>query len=293
MTNLFRLKTSQGFVLKSLAEFFSSRIKSCNFRIDGEGMYLRESDTDKKFCADLRLPKENFEKYKYRSSSPLCFSINSNHLHKLFRAVKKKDCVSMFIHKNQQLQLGFTSNKPESSGTPLVTFINITHTQPENIKLPQKYRKPCIITVNRFQSLKNLQSCGPKIKLTRKGRRIFAFADGEQMYSRRLELTEPDDDSDDDEDDKEDVNIDFQQTFNTSVLLGLCKCSGNTGSVSFWFEEDSPLQIKILVGTLGYLTVYIKSDELIEKLEEIEENEEEEENEGKDDDANEEDELDE
>jgi hypothetical protein len=59
-----------------------------------------------------------------------------------------------------------------------------------------------------------------------------------------------------------------RQTFTTAHITQLTKCAGQSGNIQIYYHEELPIQIKMLTGTLGSLSVYIKSHELIEQLEE-------------------------
>jgi hypothetical protein len=67
-----------------------------------------------------------------------------------------------------------------------------------------------------------------------------------------------------DDDDNKDIPIGFNQNFTTAHITGLAKCAGQSGNVYVYTHEDLPLKIKMKVGDLGDLIVFIKSLEMQE-----------------------------
>ncbi len=85
------------------------------------------------------------------------------------------------------------------------------------------------------------------------------FCDGNEIYEREVVLGN----NTMDDDFKEDGYEEYQQSFNTSYITSLTKCANQSGNVHIYVHKDLPLKIKMKVGTLGDLTVLIKSKERI------------------------------
>ena len=255
---LFRAKTREGFVVKLLSEYLSSNLKFPPFRIDQNGIYLRATDQNTEILIDISLSRENFTIFK--CPKLLNFVINSTHFYRLLKTIKKKDSVTMFINEQCPMKLGISVEQNDENSDKVTTYINITYIQPEDIVMPEGYNQPISVTSKHFQKLKTLHSIGNEMKVTVCGQVIKFFVNGKNLFSREISIGE------EVEDYEEDVK-NYCQTFSTSYITQLTKCAGQSGNVQLFYHEELPLQIKMRIGTLGILTVYIKSKELVEMLE--------------------------
>ena len=260
MKYLFKAKTREGFVLKLISEMLSNFIKYPPFHIDHNGIYLRAMDQACETLVDLDLPRENFPGFK--CLNPLNFIVNSSHFYRLLKTIKKKDSVTMFISEQFPMKLGICVEPNDEYSERVVTYINITYIQPEDIDLPDGYGDPIIVTSKNFQKLKILHSIGSELKVTIFNQNIKFFVNGKNLFSREISIGQ-----DDDDEDVVNNSKSFCQTFVTSSITQLTKCAGQSGNVQILADEELPLQIKMRTGSLGNLTVYIKSKELVEMLE--------------------------
>lgn len=258
---IMKAKTREGFALKTISELLSNQLKFPPFNVNSDGIYLRATDQKRTVLIDLELPRENFIVFK--CPKPIHFVVNSGHFYKLLKAIKKKDSVTLFINERQPMQLGICVEQNDETGDKVTTYINITYIQPEIIALPEGYGQPIIETSKRFQKLKTLHSIGAsEMKATVIGNSaIRFFVNGKNLFSREITIgEEPDDD--------EDVSESYTQTLATAHITQLTKCAGQSGNIQIYHHEELPMYIKMRTGTLGSLSVYIKSKELIEQLEE-------------------------
>lgn len=254
---LFKAKTREGFIVKLLSEYMNSNVKYPPFHIDSTGIYLRATDQNREILIDIELPQENFTIYK--CVRPLHFVVNSAHFYRLLKTIKKKDSIMMFINEQNPMKLGICVEQNDENSDKVNTYINITYMQPEEIELPDGYNKPIIITSKHFQKIKTLHNIGGEMKITVCSQIIKFFVNGKNLFSREISIGEEDDDVT--------QSDSFSQTFNTSHITQLTKCSGQTGNIQIYSHAELPIQIKMKVGTLGQLTVFIKSKELIDMLE--------------------------
>lgn len=267
-TTIWKAKSREGFIVKILAELLSNSLKFPTFKVSDKGVYLRATDQNREILIDLELPRENFTVFK--CPKPLHFIVNSGHFYRLLKTIKKKDAVTMFINEQRPMQLGICVEQNDENSDKVTTYINITYVQPEEIDLPDGYDEPIIVTSKSFQKLKTLHSIGNEMKVTVVGNSaIKCFVNGKNLFSREICLGE-------DEDDEGESKQSFTQTLTTAHITQLTKCAGQSGNIQVYHHEELPLQIKMRTGTLGTLTVYIKSRELIEQLEEEPDEEDEE-----------------
>ena len=101
---IFRAKTKEAFVIKVLSELLSSTIKFAPFRFDDQGIHLSQVDTNNTQLISFSLFRENFLNYK--CSKQLNFIVNSTHLHKMLKAIKKKDSITLYIKDDDPNRLG-------------------------------------------------------------------------------------------------------------------------------------------------------------------------------------------
>ena len=264
MSIIWKAKSKEGFCVKLLSELLSNISKFPPFKVSDRGLFLRTTDQAREILIDLALPRENFTVFK--CPKPLYFIVNSGHFYRLLKTIKKKDAVTMFINEHRPMQLGICVEQNDEKADKVITYINITYVQPEEIDLPEGYENPIIVTAKSFQKLKTLHSIGAEMKVTVVGNSsIKCFVNGKDLFSREICLGE---ETDEDTDEEEDSRKIFTQTLATSHITQLTKCAGQSGNIQVFHHDELPLQIKMRTGTLGTLTVYIKSKELIDQLEE-------------------------
>ncbi len=254
----FRAKTKEAFVIKILSELLSNaRIKYAPFRIDHEGIHLSQADENTRQLINFTLYRENF--FGYKCSKPINFNVNSNHFHKMLKAIKKKDTITLFIREDDECKLGICVETADENNKTN-TFIRISPNQPEVFKEPLGYPNPTITSNKEFQKMKNLHNISTTMTVTcpRPGLIKF-FCDGGEIYEREVVLGNESQDDDMKDDDFEE----YRQTFFTSHITSLTKCANQSGNVQIFVAPNLPLKIKMKAGNLGDLTVYIKSKERI------------------------------
>jgi proliferating cell nuclear antigen PCNA len=259
---LFNCKTQDAFVIKTLGELLSNRIIFAPFRITEKGIFLVQMDARKEQLVEICLLQENFSPYK--CVKPITFNVNTTHLYKMLKCIKKKDAIRLFIHEDDPLNLGICVEQG-SEGNRINTYIRITPAHPEKIECPDGYESPIIIPSKQFQKMKNLHNISDKIMVTSKLNYIKFFCDGGELYSRELVIGNENDE------DNAHIKAVYKQEFNTSSITGLTKCAGLSGNVQVFVHDDLGIKIKMKAGDLGDVTVYIKSKELLQEEEEDEE----------------------
>lgn len=264
---LFQAKTDEAFVIKIVGELLSQRLKFAPFKVTPDGIFLLKMDPKKQQLIEISLEKTNFSPYK--CSKPIIFSVNTTHLYKMLKCIKKKDGLRLFIHEDDPHNLGICVEQ-RGEGNRVTTFLKITMTHPEDIQKPEGYDPPIIIQSKQFQKMKNLHSIAETMTITSKLNYIKFFCDGGELYSRELVI------GDENDEDNAHIKKVYKQNFNTQHITGLTKCAGQSSNVQVFVHEDLGLKIKMKAGALGEITVYIKSKELIQDEEEEKENDEDE-----------------
>lgn len=254
---IFKAKTREAFVLKILGELVNFVLTFASFRINEKGIFLLQPCDFNHQMIEIALFKEYFPYYK--CDVPISFEVNCSHLHKMLKAIKKKDSITLFINNDNEdeLKLGICVEQSDENNKVL-TYIPINKTRVEDIKVPTEYDNPIIMTSKEFQKLKNLHIISDDLTVTSKPEFIKFFCDGGSIYSREIVIG-----NENDEDNKH-INITYKQTFNTPYITRLTKCAGQSGVVQIFVHENNGMKIKMKAGGLGDVIVYIKSKEIIE-----------------------------
>ena len=175
----------------------------------------------------------------------------------------------MFIHDKNPMQLGIRVKQSEEQNKT-TTFVKCTRIQPVSVDLPLEYNNPIICSAKEFQKMsKNLAAVGKVIQVESKKYWIKFSADGGELYSRSVSIGDESDDEDEDGD-KENIQDEHESdtylhTFSTDQITQLTKAAGLSNNLQVYPTNGQPLKIKLCVGSLGYLSIFIKSKEQIDE----------------------------
>jgi hypothetical protein len=258
---IFRVKTEDGLSLRVLSEYFANLLTFPPFHINEKGIFVRAMNKAGDVLVDVQMPRTSFPLFK--CSKPIYFGINATHFYRLLRPIKKKDTVFLFIREKLPMQLGICVEQGDKPGDRVTTYIQINYIQPDEIELPEGYNdNPIVETSKRFQRLKMLHTIGPKIWATVIGGKKIRFTvNGKNLFSREVTIGEM---SDDDNDDDENTPS-YTHTYSTNHITQLTKCAGQRGNIQICQNEELPLFIWMQLESLATLSVYIKSQELIDQ----------------------------
>lgn len=263
MTVIFKAKTREGYNLKIFAELLQNNIKTGCFQIDERGMRLRMMDNHRTILIDTELDAECFSVYKYKANEKMNIGINLTHLHKMLKTVKKRDSVQFFIDDSSPTDLGIKVI-PKENNRVTTSFIKIQNIQNLDIDLPDGYHKPVIVPSGEFQKMcKGLTHISNVTRITSKGFLIRFSSDAGGVMKRFTEFGETED-SDSDTEDKGDENPDYGEDFDTEQLTKITKLAGLSGTMQIYAKSGNPLLFRTTIGTLGKISVYLKSKNLQE-----------------------------
>ena len=264
MPFLFKCKSGEAYQLKVLAELLTNNLKNGCFDINEEGMTLRMFDQPKKTLVDLELQSENFSVYVFKGSDKLCLGLNLNHFHKMLKSIKKKDSLQLFIDTESPNELGIKTI-PKENTRITTSGIKIQNIQNLETDVPIGYGKPVVVPSSDFQKMcKELSSIGStNIHVKAIGFHIDFIADADDILKRKVCLGENDDMDDEDTELKSYL---YEATYTTDQFSRISKISGLSNTIQiFTGNNNLPLLFRSSVGSLGKISIYIKSKELIEK----------------------------
>ena len=255
MSDLFRIKTDQGYIFKLLVELLQHNIKDGCFCISQTGIYFRMSDTHHKICIDLSLLRENFSSYTVNSTKDINIGVNLIHLFKMIKSTKKGDSIELFKDSDVSNDLNIVHISKDGKTTK--TSIRVQTIQMLDITLSSDYTAHNSIPAQEYTKLcKDLESLSKVIIIKGTGTGLCFSAQLDHVYSKSIYFGSYDDS----------VEI-YNQTFDTEQLSNMKRLSGlgiSSTDISFYYNNDQPLLITTNIGTLGKINVYVKSRELIE-----------------------------
>lgn len=282
MPKIFRCKTQEGCAFKILAELLQSNIKTACLTIDHAGITLRMMDTQKKILIDLELESDKFSLYKFKPDAQdenMVLGLNLNHFHKMLKNIKKKDSVELFIDSSSPTDLGIVVT-PKENNRITTSYVKIQPIKVIQIKdVPSGYGRPVIVPSGEFQKMcKSLPSVSKVTLVSSKGFMIRFSTDMNGVMRRWTEFGEPEDDDDDDVKHSSDTaTAEYNEEFDTENLTRIAKLSGLSSTLQIYTKSDNPLLLKTDVGTIGRVSVYLKSKNMQESESKAVESDEEEE----------------
>lgn len=279
MTKIFKCKTTEAYNIKILSELLANNLKEGSFDISDHGITLRMFDNPRKTMIDLELLSENFPVYRFKNMSKMCIGLNLNHFHSMLKNIMKKDSVQLYIDSKFPNELSIMTI-PKDNVSITTSAIRFHKVRDIRSKVPCKYNKPVIIPSSEFQKMVKQLSTIPTtdIQVVAKSFGIKFSANADGILKREIAFgpSMEDDDSDD-----EDETI-YEGTFATDQLSRLTKLSGLSKTLQiFPGSNNNPLLFRTSVGSLGKVSVFVKSKEAVEYEKE---NESEDESEGDSDD---------
>ena len=259
---LFRAKTNEGYYLKVLVELLQNNVKTACFTISKDGIFFRMMDQNRTILMDLALESNSFTLFKYNNPNKMEIGINLTHLLKMLKPVKKRDSLELYIEKDSETDLGIKI-LPKESNRITTSFIKIQTIQSIDIEIPKDYSKAIIVSSSEFQKLcKGLSNISNITNIESVGSLIRFSNNADSVMGRITEFGERDDD-----DSEEEVNT-YNEDFDTEQLVKITKISGLNNSMQVFTKKDKPLLIRSLIGSLGWICIYLKS----RKEQEIESN---------------------
>jgi proliferating cell nuclear antigen PCNA len=255
MTVIFRAKSQDAYVLKILAELLSNNIKTGCFEVDTDGISLCMMDHHRRILIDLKLKAENFLIYKF-TSKKMFLGINLNHFHKMLKSIKKKDSIELFIDDSSLTDLGIKVI-PKENNRVTTSYVKIQSIQNLDIDIPTGYGKPIIISSSEYQKIvKDMGNIGNTMKVVSKNFSIEFSCNAGGILKRSVRFGE------DVNDDEDELMEEFVQDFNTEQLCRITKLSGLSSNIQIY--PGKPLLFKSNIGSIGNISIYIKSKEQIE-----------------------------
>lgn len=257
MTIIFKCKSHEAYCLKILAELLTNNIKTGCFEIDETGISLCMMDHHRRILIDLKLKAENFSVYKFKTNK-MYLGINLNHFHKMLKSIKKKDSIQLYIDSENPTDLAIKVI-PKENNRITTSYVKIQSIQNLIIEPPTGYDKPVIVSSSEYQKMcKDMGNIGNTMIVTAKNFHIEFNCDAGGILKRTVQFGEIDD-SDDENDEDIESNQEYRQEFVTEQLCRITKMAGLGSNIQIF--PGQPLLFRSNVGSLGKISIYIKSKE--------------------------------
>ena len=181
----------------------------------------------------------------------------------MLKNIKKRDSVEIFINDKAPNDLAIKVIPKENTQVS-TSYIKIQKHQNLRITIPEGYSKPIIVPSGEYQKMcKGMSRIGNKISILAKGFSIKFTCDAGGVMKRVTEFGEQEDsESDSEEEEKEDKE--YKEDFKTEQLTRITKLAGLAQTMKIYPQKGAPLMFRSDVGTLGKISIYIKSEEMIE-----------------------------
>ena len=267
---LFSLKSRDAFVFKIFSEFFSSCMMRCQFNVDKNGLSLISTDNKKHRLFCLRMPTMKFRKFDFEKN--FSFDVNSGLFHRIMKTIRKKDCLSMYISKDEPNELNI-SISPGTETIDSASKIRISYVHPSEIEIMDYSEKNYISCSGKdFQKIKNLSNIGKKTKVIIRNKEIIFDCDGGDVISRAITIGE----EERNETDYSTVNDQCEVQLNTSYLSSLNKIASISSNVLIYIAKSNPVKITFDIPSIGDFSIFIKTEDIINNEENAERKEDDE-----------------
>jgi proliferating cell nuclear antigen PCNA len=210
----------------------------------------------------LDLDSEQFNVYKYKKDSKMYLGINLTHFHKMLKSIKKKDSVQFFIDDASPTDLGIKVI-PKENNRVTTSYVKIQSIQTLDIDIPEGYGKPILVPSGEYQKMiKGMVHISNLINIKSHGFQIRFTCDAGGVMKRTTDFGETED-SDDESDDEQDGHDEYDADFDADQLSRITKLAGLKANMQIYPMEDLPLLFRSDVGSIGKISIYIKSREQI------------------------------
>jgi hypothetical protein len=175
----------------------------------------------------------------------------------MVKSVKKKDSLELFIDDKSPNDLAIKVI-PKENNRITISYIKIQNVQNLEIDIPTGYGKPIIVNSSDYQKLvKEMSNIGNVMKVISSNYNIEFSCNAGGILKRTVKFGEDDDDDEDNNNKQE-----FSQEYVTEQLYRITKLSGLSNNIQIY--AGKPLLFCSNIGSLGKISIYIKSKEQIE-----------------------------
>jgi proliferating cell nuclear antigen PCNA len=260
---LFKCKTTDAYIFKTLTELLHNIIKTACFEITPKGISMRMMDSNRRTLVDLQLGAENFNLYYFAESiegQVLNIGLNMNYFYKMLKSIKKRDQLILFIEEKQSLDLGIQI-VPKDFSRLTISYVKIQNIQNLEIALPDKYEHSILVSSNEFSKMcKDMFNMSNTICIAAKKYTIGFLCNVGSVYSRQVILG----DTEAQRMNSEVSENDFSEDYDTEQLSRILKVAGLAQNLNIHCVKNMPLLLTSKVGIMGDIKIFVKSRRQLE-----------------------------
>lgn len=256
MDVLFRAKTNEGFNFKILGEILHNTLKTISISITKDGIFSKMIDVHKKLLIDINLFSNNFSQFILNTDSML-FGVNISHLYKIISSLKKKDSLILQILRDSPNELQIIVTPRERDHTE-VSKISIQNIQSLEIEVPETENHPVHVSSSKFQKMcKDMLNIGKEVHVYGNDKFVIFECETPGIYKKQIHFGEEKLDSSNLT--SNDNPIVTNYFFDAEQLVRISKISSLSNLLHVYLDSTLPLIIKSQVGSLGFISIFIKS----------------------------------
>ena len=257
---LFRCKTDNAFQFKILSELLSNILNVGFFEISKTGISISMFDQPRKTMISIQLEAENFQTYVLNSKESLHIGMNTGHFHKMLKSLKKKDFIELSIESENLSEL-IIKTIPKEHNRVTVSGVKIQSAQNLDVAKPVGYTKSIIIQSSDFSKMiKDLSVVSSDVfTISNTDDTIKFSADSDGIVKRDVTFGGNGSDTS-----SSLYKTENKFAFAFEQLERISKISSLSNSVYVYpCTTDLPLHIRSNIGSIGTLSIFIKSNEML------------------------------
>jgi len=257
---LFKCKTDNAFQFKILSELLSNILNVGFFEISKTGISISMFDQPRKTMVSIQLEAENFQTYVLNTKESLHIGMNTSHFHKMLKSLKKKDFIELSIESENLSELIITTI-PKEHNRVTVSGVKIQSAQNLDVAKPTGYTKSIIIQSSDFSKMiKDLSVVSSDMfTISNTDDTIKFSTDSDGIIKRDVTFGN---------DTSSSLVYKTENVFGFAFeqLERISKISSLSNSVYIYpCTNDLPLHIRSAIGSIGTLSIFIKSNEMLNK----------------------------
>jgi hypothetical protein len=183
------------------------------------------------------------------------FGINVSHLYKIISSLKKKDSLILQIDSEAPNELQIIVTPRERDHTE-ISKIAIQNIQSLDIDVPDQYAHPVHVSSSKFQKMcKDMLNIGKEVHVYGNEQFVMFECETPGIYKKQIHFGEETDDE------KIDLNALVHYHFDAEQLVRVSKISSLCTLLHVFLHDSLPLLIRAQVGSLGTISIFIKSSQ--------------------------------
>lgn len=267
---------AKGYYFKIAIDIHAPIVPKMALYFTEQGLLSSNADANGHMAIILEIARTQMKRYRCSREQYIC--INTKHLQKQLKNIKKKDSLRLFIAEDSSNKLSIQI-RPEVSGNPSTRFetnrVPFTPSKFIELQVPsdEQYHHSIAMESNDFLKLKKLTADNKIIKqimLRIQADKFISFSSENPCYDSEIGCGEMDEDDDEI----------YEKNFRASHFNALLKMSSvvpkNQEHINFYAPRDHKYALKMSceMGSGGQMIVYLK-DVVCIKYEESAEDEQE------------------